>query len=362
MGGSHLFHDSSLQESTHRVNIATAGARSRTYNDINRTSTGMLNYQNERRLLDEICIQAHVETEDHDGASSESAAEPRDDADYTSVKLSCIIKSREVAMTRLQRGHRGLHSIGDNIHLDTWDRILCEGVPVSLREIVSLATNHLRLQDNIHNRKKILLCSWSLGWHVTARDSSGVGTHYWGGGVTPKTTTSLQRGDWVEIEGPDVCRGLPTSRLARIICGVKISNVRRIFGPEISDVVWENESCKAQDYVVFLLVRYAMAHPDVGRARGPEHRPLCPGEFHDTHCLWTWYQRPANFRRGCWRPRPWERHKHMFGETEELQNLRKEQEARAWFDLIQTRNITCHTNVREDWDRPNSFLQSVMWC
>ena len=181
MGGSHLFHDSSLQESTHRVNISRAGARSRTYYDINRTSKGMLNYQNERRLLEEVCIQAHVETEDHDGASSESAAtqahvetedhdgssssaaEPRDYLDMTSVKLSCIIKSREVAMTRLQRGHRGLHSIGDNIHADTWDRILCEGVPVSLREIVSLATNHLRLQDNMHNRKKILLCSWSLG-------------------------------------------------------------------------------------------------------------------------------------------------------------------------------------------------------
>ena len=158
----------------------------------------MLNYQNDRRLLEEICIQAHVVTEDHRGSSSESAAEPRDDfLDMTSVKLSCIIKSREVAMTRLQRGHRGLHSIAENIHRDTWDRILCEGVPVSLREIVSLATGHLRLQDNIHNRKKILLCSWSLGWHVTARDSSGVGTHYWGGGVTPKTTTSLQRGDWL---------------------------------------------------------------------------------------------------------------------------------------------------------------------
>ena len=81
---------------------------------------------------------------------------------------------------------------------------------------------------------------------------------------------------------------------------------------------------------------------DGGRLRGPEHRPLCPGPLRDTHCLWMWYQRPATFRRGCWRPRPWERHKHMFGETEELQNLRKAQEARAWFDLIQTSNITCH--------------------
>ena len=67
-------------------------------------------------------------------------------------------------------------------------------------------------------------------------------------------------------------------------------------------------------------------------------------------------------QRGCWRVRPWDRHKHMFGETEEAQNIRKQKEARAWFDFVQTNNIICHANVRADWDRPDSFLQSVMWA
>ena len=52
----------------------------------------------------------------------------------------------------------------------------------------------------------------------------------------------------------------------------------------------------------------------------------------------------------------------MFGATEEEQNARKIQEALAWYDFVQTDNIIGHTNVRKDWDRPDSFLQSVMWC
>ena len=264
-------------------------------------------------------------------------------------------------MEQLQRGRRGMHCVSSTIHQDSWDRILCAGVPVSLREIVSLVASQLQLRDYSQNRMKLLQCSWTLGWHVTARDAAGVATHFWGGGLTPDTTTSLKRGDWVEVKGTEMCRGVLTSRLARIICGVRIRQLQKFF-PSIPDVVWENENNKKSDTAVFLLVRYAMAHPDVGRRRGPQHRPLCPGPLRDTHCLWKWYQRPPTFRRGCWRPRPWSRHKHMFGQTEEMQNLRKEQDARAWFDVIQTGNIARHTNVRKDWDRPNSFIQSVIWC
>ena len=263
----------------------------------------------------------------------------------------------------MKRGHRGLHTVAEHIHHDTWDTILCPGVPVSLRELVTLARVHLRLPDAEMTLKKLLLCSWTIGWHVTSRDADGSSQHYWGGGAQPTTTTGRLRGDWIEIQGSDLCRGVRTSRLARIICGVQIRNVKKFFGESaVADDVWQTKYNHGKDSVVFLLVRYAMPHPDVGRQRGPEHRPLCPGPLNNTHCLWKWYQRPVNFRRGCWRPRPWERHKHMFGETETIQNTRKQQEARAWFDFIQTTNIYSHTNVRKDWDRPDSFLQSVMWC
>ena len=161
---------------------------------------------------------------------------------------------------------------------------------------MSLAAAQLGLTDNRQTHLRLLQCSWTLGWHVASRDCDGSARHYWGGGVTSDTTTRMLRGDWVEIEGSELCRGVPTSRLARVICGVQIRNVGKFMGIDhISDSVWQTNYNKEQDSVVFLLVRYAMAHPDVGRQRGPQHRPLCPGPLRNTHCLWKWYQRPANF-------------------------------------------------------------------
>jgi len=64
LGGTHRFHDVSLQESTHRRNIGRAGARSRTYHDVNATSTSMLKFLNEYHLLEEICFQAHIDSDE----------------------------------------------------------------------------------------------------------------------------------------------------------------------------------------------------------------------------------------------------------------------------------------------------------
>ena len=108
---------------------------------------------------------------------------------------------------------------------------------------------------------------------------SGVTYHYWGdGGVTPDTTDSFRRGDWVEVTGTELCARVQTSRLTRIVCGVKIRNIKQCF-ENVDDTGWENADCRKKDYVVYLLVRYATAHPDCGRERGPKHRPLCPGEL-----------------------------------------------------------------------------------
>ena len=171
------------------------------------------------------------------------------------------------------------------------------------------------------------------------------------------------RGDWIEIAGSEDRGGVLTSRLARIICGVEIRKLKAVFHKSFErEGIWENESCMKNDYVVFLLVRYARAHPDTRRSRGPDNRPLCPGALNHTHCLWKWYEQRATFHRGCWRPRPWERNKHYFGDTHEQQEKRKKQEQRAWYDFIQVCNISSYTNVQIDWDRPDSFLQSVMWC
>ena len=255
-----------------------------------------------------------------------------------------------------------MHAANDNIHHDIWDRVLCAGVPVSLRELVSFVCSQLQVEEN-DCRQKLLQCRWDLGWHVTHTLESGATKHYWGGGVTPETTSRYLRGDWVEVAGTELCRNVLTIRLERVICGVKVSNVQRVLRPiQLDNDVWENDNCKSLDYVVYLLVRYASPHPDCGRRRGPDCRPLCPGHLTDTHCLWEWCKRPVHFRRGCWRDRPWQRHCHLFGNTVEEQQRRKLDEARAWYDLVEVSDITSHANVSADWDRPNCFMQSVMWC
>ena len=271
--------------------------------------------------------------------------------------------TQHTGMQPLLCGRRGLALPNGTVHPNVWDRVLCEGVPVSLRELVSLVTTQLGLTDTNPNRVKLLQCVWSLGWHVTSKTESGVTSHFWGGGVTPGTTSAYLRGDWVEVAGSELCRGRQTSRLARVICGIKVKNIKGVFGECLDATVdWDNEHCEHKDYVVYLLVRYAYAHPDTKRQRGPDCRPLCPGVLKNTHALWKWHERPSHFRRGCFRQRPWERHKHLFGSTPMEQNARKLQDQRAWYDVISVSNVMSHTNVQPDFDRPSSFLQSIIWC
>ncbi len=86
---------------------------------------------------------------------------------------------------------------------------------------------------------------------MSSRDSQGVVKHFWGGGLTPSTTSAFKRGDWVELQGTDLCRGVETSRLARIICGVEVRHLNK-FLPEFmrGDDVWENRYSKQTDTVV----------------------------------------------------------------------------------------------------------------
>ena len=162
--------------------------------------------------------------------------------------------------------------------------------------------------------------------------------------------------------GTDMIRGLQTSRLARVICGVQVTKINKIFGKGTLDPrVWETESNKKDGYAVYLLIRYAYPLPDAGRRRGSSHRPLCPGDLENTHCLWKWAERRKDYRRGCMKDRPWDRHKHLFGDDQQVQDDRRKKEARAWYDVILASDVIIHANVSVDFDRDSSFLQSVMW-
>lgn len=306
------------------------------------------------------------ETDDEPNCDEPDIDEPDNDESLTgdTVRLTAIIPLRGFGMLPLTRGRRGLVAASHTLHIDIWDKILSAGIPVSLRELVSLSASQLGLGVDMKTLHQLLQCKWRLGWHVTDKSESGLKRHFWGGGLTPETTSNYMRGDWVEVAGTEECRGEHTSRLARVVCAVEIKDLTRVFGkPLIESLnIWQNKSCKDKDYVVFFLVRYANAHPSTGRARGPDCRPLCPGVLQNTHCLWKWHERPVNFKRGCWRQRPWARHRHLFGNTDAKQEARETLEARAWYDVIKSSDILKHANVTPDWDRTGALLQSVMWC
>ena len=141
----------------------------------------------------------------------------------------------------------------------------------------------------------------------------GITRKFRGGGVTPDTTSTFLRGDWVETRITDLHNGVTTSRLVRIICGVRVTNFKKVTGYALSDEMYQTEKNKEEDTVYFLLVRYARPHALCRRNRGPDHRPLCPGLLRDTHCLWEWATRDRGFRRGCLQGRNWDVNKHFFG-------------------------------------------------
>ena len=281
-----------------------------------------------------------------------------------SVRVSSLIGAQSAGMTVLCRGSRGMAKKLSDME---WDTIVCEGVPVSLRELVTTVVYNLDLPVSVRSCEKLLKCSWNLGWHVSSTTTCGKTRNFLGGGAVRNVSSPYLRGDWVETRITDMVGELRTSRLCRIICTIRIKNLRKITKlrfPVVCDddsqVTWQTEKNKEDDIMIFLLVRYAKPHQHT-RRRGPEHRPLCPGILQDTHCLWEWAKKNRTYRRGCLTGRAWESNKQFFGDSHEIQIRRRNSERYAWYDLIQVSDITSHTNVQLDPDREDSYLQSVMW-
>ena len=272
--------------------------------------------------------------------------------------MTSLIAAENNGLDVLYRGRRGTVTETQQLHPDTWDRILTEGVPISIREMTHLVTEFLGMTTNLLSAQQLLTCSWSLGWHVTCISSDKTSLHYWGGGLTPGTTSNYLRGDWIEVAGTEKYNNTETSRLARIICGVQVCDRQKVLVPP--DDVWQNPKNRKSRTITLFLVRYAQAHPHARRLRGPQHRPLCPGVLKDTHCLWTWAKRPITWQRGCFQGRSWERNKRLFGNTDAAQEDRKTREARAWYDVIQSNSILRYANVHKDPDRSDAFIQSIL--
>ena len=70
---------------------------------------------------------------------------------------------RAPGLAPFRRARRGLVVPQKVLHNDTWDRVLCEGVPVSLRELVTVTAEQLKLRIHTRNLHKLLECEWNLG-------------------------------------------------------------------------------------------------------------------------------------------------------------------------------------------------------
>ena len=249
-------------------------------------------------------------------------------------------------------------------HSDNWDTIICPNILVSRKELLQLLAEKLHIPRNQVGMRKVAKCVYSIDRHVTVTTVSKMKLHYWGSGtynrVGRQSSTSAWQ-TWVEVEGCDrsASRRL-TSRLAFVVCAIHLKNISVSLGMPLARELREVED---PDSVTFFLVRYAAPHPSA-TLRGPENRPLCPGPLKNTHCLWTWAMRPEGHERGCFRPRPWSRHRRYFGSTEPQQEQLMQSNRRAWYDLIQVTNIKNYANVQKDPDPyldGEVFLQSCVW-
>ena len=248
-------------------------------------------------------------------------------------------------------------------HSDNWDAIICADILVSRKELLQLLAEKLQISRNQDGMRKVAKCIYSINGHVTVTTVSKMKLHYWGSGTyncVGRKSSAWQT--WVEVEGCDrygSCKRL-TSRLAFVVCAIHLKNIHAAIGIPLARELRELDN---PDSATFFLIRYAAPHRSATR-RGPEHRPLCPGPLKNTHCLWTWASRPESHTRGCFRTRPWSRHRRHFGSTPDEQEKRKESTRRAWYDLIQVTNIKNYANVQLDPD-PNLdgevFLQSRVW-
>lgn len=179
MGGTHSFHNTAAAESRHPRCIAQAALRSRTYHDVNLSGQKMLEYlidKNEKQKIIDFVTQE---------TTQDTAVHHVIPAGYhwplLSLSLTSPIRISSRLATVLHGRRRGLTS-AQRLHQDTWHSVLCEGVPLSIMELVQTTVDHLGLVVNMDNSRRLLDCDWKLGWRVSTTTKKGTNRIFRGGG------------------------------------------------------------------------------------------------------------------------------------------------------------------------------------
>ena len=143
-------------------------------------------------------------------------------------------------------------------------------------------------------------------------------------------------------------------RCGEAVCFVSISDLK-IIHPD-----------SPLDSLTLCLIRYMRHHPDSWE-RDEIKCPLCPGPFHVNNCLWQYAITPTRRkalvgRNGRGESPAFQRHRHMFGDSEAEQTQCRLLELNAWYALIDTDTIedtmnmcplfkrnTCDTHNQQSW-------------
>ena len=169
MAGTHDFHDTKENEASHKECVKTAGERARIYTDVNLSAYNMLQFNMQREWFDSIFdIRLGVTMPETHGSEAESLEQ---------IRLSNCVSEPTSAIKLLESTRKGLRlsEIQDNMLI--FDHLLCEGVPISVRELLCLFAERVRYP--VEDSHLLLQCSRTLGYHVKSVTSKEVTR--WGG-------------------------------------------------------------------------------------------------------------------------------------------------------------------------------------
>ena len=176
-GGTHAFYDTAVTEAAHPECLGTANRLSRRGRHANATCRSMMKYLMDRRMMEKII--AVTDGVKHELSTSQPVANPRS---LKSITVTSHIDGPELAFQVFRRGSRGMLTHQTKLDRSTWDTVIHEGIPLSIRELVDTVVDNLRLSVEQDNAQLLLMCTWRFGWHIKSVANNGDTRNFWGGG------------------------------------------------------------------------------------------------------------------------------------------------------------------------------------
>lgn len=178
--GTHSFYDTDKTEAAHPECLGLANRLSHKGSNSNATTRAMHKYLMDRRMMQKI-IEVSGGAK-HLSSSQPIIANPRS---LKSITITSLITGNDLALKVFSRGSRGMISSQTKLNRSTWDTVIHEGVPLSIRELVDTVADNLRLSVTRDTATMLLMCTWRFGWHIKSVANNGDTRNFRGGGLRP---------------------------------------------------------------------------------------------------------------------------------------------------------------------------------